>query len=124
MSKDNLEKNIFQSTLMITWSSLSANYLAMRDAKLCKDIFVSKVDHMAVGWYKSRESGSPLHRENCQRIPCQGKHREFEHFAKTQGSLYGQVVTPGSKDQEYCCICREIFKFSLGTKCFCQVSFP
>ena len=24
--------------------------------------------------------------------PCQGKHREFENFAKTQGILFAQVV--------------------------------
>ena len=27
-----------------------------------------------------------------QKIPCQGKHREFGHFAKTQGIFFGQVV--------------------------------
>ena len=27
-----------------------------------------------------------------QQIPCQGKHREFGNFAKTQGILFAQVV--------------------------------
>ena len=27
-----------------------------------------------------------------KKIPCQGKHREFGNFAKTQGNLFGQVV--------------------------------
>ena len=27
-----------------------------------------------------------------QKIPCQGKHREFENFAKTQGTWFAQVV--------------------------------
>ena len=27
-----------------------------------------------------------------QKIPCQGKHGEFENFAKTQGILFAQVV--------------------------------
>ena len=26
------------------------------------------------------------------KIPCQGKHREFGNFAKTQGILFAQVV--------------------------------
>ena len=40
-------------------------------------------------------SGYPRHRENREnglKNPCQGKHREFGNFAKTQGSLFGQVV--------------------------------
>ena len=28
-----------------------------------------------------------------KRIPCQGKHREFGNFAKTQGILFAQVVS-------------------------------
>ena len=31
-------------------------------------------------------------RENGQKIPCQGKHREFGNFAKTQGIWFAQVV--------------------------------
>ena len=27
-----------------------------------------------------------------EKIPCQGKHREFGNFAKTQGILFAQVV--------------------------------
>ena len=27
-----------------------------------------------------------------KRISCQGKHREYEHFAKAQGILFAQVV--------------------------------
>ena len=37
----------------------------------------------------------PLHRknrENGQKNPCQGKHREFGNFAKTQGIWFAQVV--------------------------------
>ena len=41
-------------------------------------------------------AGYPLHRENREngnnKIPCQGKHREFGNFAKTQGHLFAQVV--------------------------------
>ena len=41
-------------------------------------------------------SGSPLHRENRENFskkdPCQGKHKEFGNFAKTQGVLFTQVV--------------------------------
>ena len=40
-------------------------------------------------------SGYPLHRENREigkMIPCQGKHREFRNFAKTQGIWFAQVV--------------------------------
>ena len=39
--------------------------------------------------------GLPLHRENRengQHIFCQGKHREFGNFVKTQGILFAQVV--------------------------------
>ena len=31
-------------------------------------------------------------RKMSKRIPCQGKHREFGNFAKTQGILFAQVV--------------------------------
>ena len=31
-------------------------------------------------------SGYPLNRENGQKNPCQGEHREFGNFAKTQGN--------------------------------------
>ena len=41
-------------------------------------------------------SGYPLHRENREngqkRNPCQGKHREFGHFAKTQGIWFAPDV--------------------------------
>ena len=43
-------------------------------------------------------SGYPRHRENRenrengQKIPCQGKRREFGNFAKTQGILFAQLV--------------------------------
>ena len=51
-------------------------------------------------------SGNPLHRENREngkkRSPCQGKHREFGNFAKTQGILFAQVV---SKSKRYFNIC-------------------
>ena len=33
-----------------------------------------------------------LNRENGQQNPCQGKHGEFENFAKTQGIVYAHVV--------------------------------
>ena len=39
--------------------------------------------------------GSERHRENRengQKYPCQGKHREFRNFAKTQGISFAQVV--------------------------------
>ena len=45
-----------------------------------------------MGW--SPYSESTLHRknsENVKEIPCQGKHREFGHFPKTQILLYTQV---------------------------------
>ena len=29
----------------------------------------------------------PTAQENGQKVPCQGKHREFRNFAKTQGKL-------------------------------------
>ena len=35
--------------------------------------------------------------------PCQGKHREFGNFAKTQGILFAQVLD--SKDTGNCNIC-------------------
>ena len=44
------------------------------------------------------DTGSPLHRENRQngpKISCQGKHREFGSFVKTQGIqgiLFAQVL--------------------------------
>ena len=40
-------------------------------------------------------SGYPLHRENRengQKNPCQGKHREFGNFGKTQGIWFAQFV--------------------------------
>ena len=42
-----------------------------------------------------RETGYPRHRENREngkKNPCQGKHREFRNFAKTQGIWFAQVV--------------------------------
>ena len=44
---------------------------------------------------KRYTSGYPRHREigkMTKIIPCQGKHREFGNFAKTQGILFAQVV--------------------------------
>ena len=35
-------------------------------------------------------TGYPMHRENGQKIPCQGKHSEFGNFAKTQGMWFAQ----------------------------------
>ena len=40
-------------------------------------------------------SGYPLHRENRengQKIPCQGKHRKFGNFVKTQGKTQGILL--------------------------------
>ena len=41
-------------------------------------------------------AGYPLHRENREngqkKISCQGKHREFGNFVKTQGMWFAQVV--------------------------------
>ena len=36
-------------------------------------------------------NGRP-HRENGQKNPCQGKHRKFRNFAKTQGIWFAEVV--------------------------------
>ena len=46
--------------------------------------------------WRAFNSGYPRHRENREndqkKNPCQGKHREFGNFAKTQGILFAQVV--------------------------------
>ena len=47
-----------------------------------------------------------------KKIPCQGKHRELGHFAKTQGIFV--CLSPNFidfEDQGYCSICREIHQF-------------
>ena len=49
---------------------------------------------VGVGWEST--AGYPRHRENRENSqknnPCQGKHREFGNFVKTQGILLAQVV--------------------------------
>ena len=44
-------------------------------------------------------------------IPCQGKHREFGNFAKTQGIWFAQVVNSLNKGKIYFDICHENFQF-------------
>ena len=47
----------------------------------------SKLDNESFSYRGPREN-----RENGQKNPCQGKHREFGNFAKTQGISFAQVV--------------------------------
>ena len=48
-------------------------------------------------------------------IPCQGKHREFGNFAKTQGIWFAQVVnTLTLKGKRYFNICRKKFPVFCG----------
>ena len=62
-------------------------------------------------------AGYPLHRENSNKIPCQGKHRElFGNFAKTQKT--GNLVCSSckfhdSKGKRYFNICHENSQFFL-----------
>ena len=59
-----------------------------------------------------------------KRISCQGMHREFGNFAKTQGNLIGQSCKfPDSYGKGYCDICREISIFSQLFVCFVYVLF-
>ena len=60
-----------------------------------------------------------MHRGNWENLPkinsCQGKHREFGNFAKTQRKhriVYAEVVNYVQGDQG-CDICSNIFQFCL-----------
>ena len=58
---------------------------------MCKKVPVNvlnfKHSYTNPGYQRHREN-----RENDQKNPCQGKHREYGNFAKTQGILFPQVV--------------------------------
>ena len=52
---------------------------------------------MPFSWLELIQSGYPTHctgktGEMAKNIPCQGKHREFGNFTKTQGMWFAQVV--------------------------------
>ena len=66
-------------------------------------------------------TGYPLHRENRENGPkkfCQGKHREFGNFAKTQGIWFAQVVNSLTLKV------KDISIFAVNFFFFRQISLP
>ena len=51
---------------------------------------MAPIENHGTGYLLHRENRENM--ENGKKNPCQGKHREFENFAKTRGIWFAQVV--------------------------------
>ena len=73
--------------------------------------------------HKQGTHGTGKTRKMGGKNPCQGKHREFGNFAKTQNFVCSSCTFPDSKGIGYCDICRGNFHFFPKAGYVCQVIF-